>query len=342
VSEHSTLRLSSPCSRPFAQPSYRPEPARSRARRTNRSARNNDVRFSPWDETGILGASLHDTFRRWRARRAARSTKAPYSYEGAAARDVLLRAPVNADRDARRALGVTRDIARMFGTEAPTDRTITRATATRWFEQLGADGVIEWVVEARDRFVGTAPLHTIDYDAQTAFYAIGLLDPTVLDQGVGRVATRRVCGHGFDVLGLREIRLRVLDFNERARRCYTSVGFIERKSIPSGVVDQGRDAEDIIMVRVRSEPVLSLCGFRGGSQFMAVTLSAATDEERMVAHNPIGAWGARPERPRTDCAIARCRRTPIGSYVASRSVEAGTASRWMGRRLTERARNPRR
>jgi RimJ/RimL family protein N-acetyltransferase len=162
--------------------------------------------------------------------------------------DVLLRAPVNSDRDARRALGATGDIARMFGAEAPTDRAITRVAATRWFEQLGTDGVIEWVVEARGRFIGTARLHTIDHDAGTAFYAIGLLDPTMLGQGIGRVVTRLICGHGFDALGLREIRLRVLDFNERARRCYASVGFIETNRIDSGVVDQDRDAEDIIMV----------------------------------------------------------------------------------------------
>jgi RimJ/RimL family protein N-acetyltransferase len=139
----------------------------------------------------------------------------------------------------------------MFGAAVPTDGPVSRGAVTHWFEQLGAEGVIEWVVEVRGRFVGTARLHTIDLDVGTAFYAVGLLDPAVLGQGIGRVVTSLVCGHGFDVVGLREVRLRVLDFNERARRCYASVGFVETNRIPSGVVDQGRDAVDIIMALSR-------------------------------------------------------------------------------------------
>jgi RimJ/RimL family protein N-acetyltransferase len=165
--------------------------------------------------------------------------------------DVLLRAPVDRDRTERRALGVNAEISRMFGAEEPTDRPMTRAAATRWFERLGGDDVIEWVVQARGRFVGTARLHTIDRDSGTAYYAIGLLDPTVLGQGIGRVVTRLVCRHALVDLGLREVRLRVLDYNERARRCYAAVGFVEDSRVPSGVIDGDREAEDVVMVLSR-------------------------------------------------------------------------------------------
>jgi RimJ/RimL family protein N-acetyltransferase len=165
--------------------------------------------------------------------------------------DVLLRRPIEHDRAARQALGVTADIARMFGAQTPSDRPMTRAAATRWFEQLGADAAIEWIVEVAGRFVGTARLHTIDRDARTTAYAIGLFDPTMLGQGVGRVVTRLVCGYAFNTLQLREVSLRVLDFNLRAQRSYASVGFVETNRIPSGVVDQDRDAEDIVMVLSR-------------------------------------------------------------------------------------------
>jgi RimJ/RimL family protein N-acetyltransferase len=162
--------------------------------------------------------------------------------------DVRLRAAVDGDRAARRALGVRADISRLFGAEAPADRAMTPAEAERWFERLGADGVIEWIVDFRGRFVGTARLHTIDPDAGTAYYAIGLLDPTVLGRGIGRVVTRLVCEHAFTVLALREVRLRVLDFNGRARRCYEAVGFVEIGRAPSGIVDRGRSADDVVMV----------------------------------------------------------------------------------------------
>jgi len=42
------------------------------------------------------------------------------------------------------------------------------------------------------------------------------------------------------------VRLTVLDFNERAQRCYASVGFVEVARIPSGVVDGTRPAEDVV------------------------------------------------------------------------------------------------
>jgi RimJ/RimL family protein N-acetyltransferase len=164
---------------------------------------------------------------------------------------VLLRPPIDHDRVGRQVLGVTAGIARMFGANEPTDRPMTSAAATRWFEQLGAAGTIEWIVEVAGRFVGTTRLHTIDRDARTTAYAIGLFDPTMLGQGVGRTATRLVCEYAFDTLRLDEVSLRVLDFNLRAQRSYASVGFVETKRIPSGVVDHDRDAEDIVMVLSR-------------------------------------------------------------------------------------------
>jgi RimJ/RimL family protein N-acetyltransferase len=178
--------------------------------------------------------------------------------------DVRLRAPVDGDRAARRALGVRADIARLFGAEAPTDRAMTRAEAVRWFERLGAEGVIEWIVDFRGRFVGTARLHTIDPDAGTAYYAIGLLDPKVLGCGIGRIATRLVCEDAFTVLGLREVRLRVLDFNERAQRCYAAVGFVEIGRAPSGIVDRGRSADDVVMV-LSHKALDEHAGNRGGA-----------------------------------------------------------------------------
>ncbi len=161
---------------------------------------------------------------------------------------VLLRPPIDRDRVARQTLGINADIARMFGATHPTDRPMTTAAARHWFEQLGADGTIEWVIEVAGAFVGTARLHTIDSDTDTAFYTIGILDPTMLGRALGRTATRLVCRYAFDTLGLREVSLRVLDFNLRARRAYASVGFVERNRVPSGVVDHDRETEDVVMV----------------------------------------------------------------------------------------------
>jgi [ribosomal protein S5]-alanine N-acetyltransferase len=166
--------------------------------------------------------------------------------------DVRMRPPVDDDRAARQSLGVIADIARMFGAENPLDGPMSSAAATRWFRGLGAGGVIEWVVEVDGRFIGTARLHTIDADEGTARYAVGFFDPSMLGRGIGRVVTELVCAHAFDVLLLREVSLTVLDFNERARRCYSSVGFVEVARMPSGVVvDRHHNADDLVMALSR-------------------------------------------------------------------------------------------
>ena len=59
--------------------------------------------------------------------------------------------------------------------------------------------------------------------------------------------TRLVLRHAFDDLGLSEVDLVVLDFNERAQRCYRSCGFHEVARARSDVFDGGRRADDVVM-----------------------------------------------------------------------------------------------
>jgi RimJ/RimL family protein N-acetyltransferase len=73
----------------------------------------------------------------------------------------------------------------------------------------------------------------------------------MLGRGIGQVVTELVCAHAFDVLRMRELRLTVLDFNERAQHCYSSVGFVEVARMPSGIVDRQRNADDLLMALSR-------------------------------------------------------------------------------------------
>ena len=140
------------------------------------------------------------------------------------------------------------EIVRMFGVIDAVDRSMSTADAERWYSDLGAGDVVEWVVEADGEFLGTARLHSFNTSRSRARYAVGLLDPSRLGQGIGRVVTRLVVAHGFSRLRLEEIELVVLDFNERARRCYAACGFQEVERVPSGVVVDQRDANDILML----------------------------------------------------------------------------------------------
>ncbi|MDG3443101.1 GNAT family N-acetyltransferase [Nitrospirillum amazonense] len=87
----------------------------------------------------------------------------------------------------------------------------------------GADGPLP------DRMVGSVRLGGVN-DAlapglRTASLGIGLLDPAVLDRGLGMRAMRLLFPYAFGPLGLHRIGLRVLAINTRAVHCYEKLGF---------------------------------------------------------------------------------------------------------------------
>ena len=92
-----------------------------------------------------------------------------------------------------------------------------------------------WVVDAGSGFIGSASLHSFGGDGTTAAYAVGLLTPDVLGHGLGTEVTRLVLAHAFDDLGLRELTVRVLEFNSRAIGCYARCGFSALRREPDAV-----------------------------------------------------------------------------------------------------------
>ena len=103
-----------------------------------------------------------------------------------------------------------------------------------------------WVVDAGGGFIGSASLHSFGDDGTTAAYAVGLLAPDVLGDGLGDEVTRLVLAHAFDDLGLRELTVRVLEFNSRAIGCYARCGFSPLRREPDavtldGILLRGRD-----------------------------------------------------------------------------------------------------
>jgi [ribosomal protein S5]-alanine N-acetyltransferase len=167
--------------------------------------------------------------------------------------NITLRPATDADLLDRQSLGVNAEITRMFGGTEPADREMTSDEATQWFEALGREGRVEWIVEHDGNFLGTTRLHRFAPDRKRARFAIGLLATSKLGRGIGSAVTRLVLRYGFDELNLDEIELIVLDFNERAQRCYRSCGFRKVARIPSDVFEADRRADDIVMVVTAEE-----------------------------------------------------------------------------------------
>ncbi|MEE3623134.1 GNAT family protein [Nitrospirillum sp. BR 11752] len=80
-----------------------------------------------------------------------------------------------------------------------------------------------------DRMVGSVRLGGVNEalapGLRTASLGIGLLDPAVLDRGLGMRAMRLLFPYAFGPLGLHRIGLRVLTINTRAIHCYETLGF---------------------------------------------------------------------------------------------------------------------
>ncbi len=143
---------------------------------------------------------------------------------------IVLRPPLWGDVEARQRLGRHAEIAKSFGAKQPISGPVSFEAAAAWVEGLGGPGTIEWVIEAEGSFVGSARLHS--FQGQSARYAIGILDPHQLGRGFGTEATRLVIEYGFASLDLDRIELAVLEFNDRAIRCYTRCGFREFQRLP--------------------------------------------------------------------------------------------------------------
>ena len=162
---------------------------------------------------------------------------------------VLLRGPVVDDVDGRRICGQHPEIVRMFGGEIGQARSLTSAEAQQWFDELVAErNPHHWVIEHQGVFIGTARLHSLDGSAKTARFAVGILDPERLGIGLGTETTALVLDFAFARLGLREVDLRVLDFNARAIRCYEKCGFVLRGREERALLLDGQWHDDLIMV----------------------------------------------------------------------------------------------
>lgn len=161
-------------------------------------------------------------------------------------RRVVLRPAADGDAEARRLLGRHADIARMFGAAQPSSGPMSLVAAQAWLEKLGEEGTVEWVVDAEGRFLGTARLHSFREDA-SALYAVGFFDPERLGRGFGAEVTEVVVRYAFGSLGLRRLHLAVLEFNERAIRCYQRCGFREVGRASEVVVIDGEPHHDVLM-----------------------------------------------------------------------------------------------
>jgi RimJ/RimL family protein N-acetyltransferase len=170
---------------------------------------------------------------------------APVLVEGA----VTLRPLQPGDRADRQRHGWWASVERGYG-HTEVDRPMTEAEADAWLTAVSDHATDTWwVMEADGAAVGVAFLHS--FEGSRARYAVGLFGPALQGRGLGSAATRAVLRHAFDDLGLEEVDLRVLEFNEPAIRCYEACGFVATgREVASCELD-GELYDDIVMTARR-------------------------------------------------------------------------------------------
>lgn len=88
-------------------------------------------------------------------------------------------------------------------------------------------GFFSIVTLDNNKLIGTISIENIDYLNRTAVLGIFIGDVEYRGNGYGTEAIQLILDYGFNYLNLNNIRLDLLEFNERALACYTKCGFKE-------------------------------------------------------------------------------------------------------------------
>lgn len=78
-----------------------------------------------------------------------------------------------------------------------------------------------------DKLIGTVGLESINHLHREATLGIFIGDKDYLSKGYGTEAIKLILDYGFNYMNLNNIKLNLMEFNERALKCYIKCGFKE-------------------------------------------------------------------------------------------------------------------
>jgi RimJ/RimL family protein N-acetyltransferase len=78
-----------------------------------------------------------------------------------------------------------------------------------------------------DKMIGTVSLEKIDHQNRKATLGIFIGDKDFRSKGYGTETIKLILDYGFNYLNLNNIKLDLMEFNERALKCYKKCGFKE-------------------------------------------------------------------------------------------------------------------
>lgn len=126
---------------------------------------------------------------------------------------------------------------------------------TRWLNEVVRKGkAVQYIIDTvEDGRVGSVFLRDIDEVHKKAEYGIFIGEEAAQGKGYGSKAAKMLVQHGFDVLGLHKIMLRVFAFNKKAIKSYENAGFKQEGYLKDEVCIDGKFYDIILMGIIRGE-----------------------------------------------------------------------------------------
>lgn len=104
----------------------------------------------------------------------------------------------------------------------------TLESERKWLERnVENEGMFCIVEKESDKLIGNIGLKNINHLHRTATLGIFIGDKECRNKGYGTDAIKLLLDYGFNYLNLKNIKLDVFEFNERAKACYEKCGFKE-------------------------------------------------------------------------------------------------------------------
>lgn len=125
------------------------------------------------------------------------------------------------------------------------------AAARAWMDVIAENRGVVFAIEHAGRPIGQANYRDLRPKGKSAEVGIGIGEPSLWGQGLGREALGLLVKHLVDDLGVHRVALSVLAYNDRAIASYKASGFevegIERDGV---MTDRGTWADDVKMAYV--------------------------------------------------------------------------------------------
>jgi diamine N-acetyltransferase len=128
------------------------------------------------------------------------------------------------------------------------------AAREKRYDNRVADEDKAWfVIEVAGTVIGDINLHHRDRRSGVSSFGIGIYDPAYLSQGYGREAIGLMLDWAFRIQNYQKIWLDTWSTNQRAIRCYQSLGFVEEGRQRRQLYVNGEYVDVVIMGLLREE-----------------------------------------------------------------------------------------